>query len=67
METIMTDYEKFLKIDRIIAIAARKIVSAGNGKCPHGMTEEQWEEAQLSDVLEQIAEGAIADIKGVLR
>jgi len=61
----MTDTEKYYGIREIMDRCDAAVRSAEAGECPAGMTEEQWEWAELADVIEGLACNALAEIRTI--
>jgi hypothetical protein len=62
----MTQLEKYNTILEAIKNAEALKDSAESGYAPQGWTEKQWDEIQLSDFLELVADTTVTDIRNIL-
>jgi hypothetical protein len=62
----MTDNEKYQIVRGIVERCDAAIRSAEAGECPAGMTEEQWDYAELADIIEGLASIAVSEIRSII-
>jgi hypothetical protein len=62
----MTDNEKYQIVRGIAERCDATIRSAEAGECPAGMTEEQWDYAELADIIEGLASIAVSEIRSII-